>query len=423
MAFYSALIRSQKQRGIVRAFRHRDFAVYSAGNAVSSIGMWVQRVAIGWLTWELTQSPGWLGGIALAQALPGLLLLPVTGAVTDRMDRLKLMRVTQLISFVLSAILAWLVITNLITIEILAVMAALTGASSSFSVPARMSMSPSLVPREDLSAAIAVGSVVFNSSTLLGPAVAGLLITKIGIGWAFVFNAASFLGQYATILMIRNFRHEHHGGKGQGIGSDIAEGLRYVWKHGGILPVLLLAFISSLLIRPLMDLLPGFAGDVLNADAASLSTLFSAFGAGGIVGSLWMANRNRREGTTGIFLYGTLAMTVITTLFAFTTHFTLAIAFMVAFGLVASATMNAAQVLVQGSVDGAMRARVMSLYSLNFRAGPSIGAMLIGGIAEIYGLPFPVAGAAILCFLVALVMIPRKRAMADSLEGSPAKAC
>ena len=147
--------------------------------------------------------------------------------------------------------------------------------------------------------------------------------------------------------------------------------------------------------------------------------MFSAMGVGGIVGSLWMANRNRLQGTTAIFLGGMALVTVLTVVFATANSFVLAAIYMSFLGLVTTVTMNGAQILIQSSVDGAVRARVMSLYSLNFRAGPSIGAMLIGGLSSFFGLQITVAGSAILCLLAVLVILPRWRRIAAALESPP----
>lgn len=236
---FSATVEKLRGQGIARAFRHRDFAIYSAGNWVSTIGMWVQRVGIQLLTWELTHSELWLGIIAFSQVVPGVLLLPLTGAIADRMDRMKLIRVTQILSSVMATVLAVTVFLDWMTIHLLLAITLVAGLVSSFAVPARMTLSPSLVPKQDITTAIAVGSALFNSSTVIGPALAGLLIVKWGFGFAFVFNAISFVAQYVTLRMITLLRQEHHAGKSQSVFTDIAEGVRYIGGHAGILPVLL----------------------------------------------------------------------------------------------------------------------------------------------------------------------------------------
>ena len=310
---------------------------------------------------------------------------------------MKLIRVTQILSSVMATVLAVTVFFDWMTIHLLLAITLVAGLVSSFAVPARMTLSPSLVPKEDITAAIAVGSALFNSSTVIGPALAGLLIVKWGFGFAFAFNAISFVAQYVTLRMITLLRQEHQAGKGQSVFTDIVEGVRYIGEHAGILPVLLLALVAAILTRPLTDLLAGLAEVGFGGGKLEVSWLFSAMGVGGIVGSLWMANRNRLQGTTAIFLGGMALVTVLTVVFATANSFVLAAIYMSFLGLVTTVTMNGAQILIQSSVDGAMRARVMSLYSLNFRAGPSIGAMLIGGLSSFFGLQITGAGSAILC--------------------------
>lgn len=416
MVISEAFRRRLLDQGLVRAFRHRDYAVFMTGHWISTIGMWVQRVAVGWLTWELTHSGAWLGGIALAQALPSLILLPISSAVADRVDRLKLLRTTQILQFLVTGALAILTIFGLITIWWLLVAVILFGLIMTFSMPASQTMAPNLVPREDLSAAVAVGSVVFGSSAFIGPAIAGLLIANVGIGWAFAFNAFSYLAQYVGIKMIRNFRHENRGGPKQSIIADMLEGIRYVGRHNVILPFLVLSVTSSFLLRPLTDLLPGLADVVFKSGAEGLATLFTAFGIGGMIGALWIANRNRTDGITTFFFVGSMLVAALTFVVATTSSFIVAIIAMSFLGLVGSIASNSAQIGIQHSVDGAMRARVMGLYTLNWRAAPSLGAMLMGGMSSFFGLQVPVAVGASICLLAFMILLPRRRAIADAVE-------
>lgn len=405
-----------REQGLARAFRHRDYAIFITGHWVSNIGMWVQRVATGWLAWDLTHSGAWLGAIALAQALPILVLLPFSSTVVDRVDRLKLMRVTQIFSFVVTAAMAGLILADLMTIWWLMAGVILFGIGGAFSQPAGQTIAPNLVPREDLSAAIAVSSVLFGTAAFLGPAVAGLLIAKVGIAWAFMFNACSFLVQYGGIVLIRNFRHEHRRSERQGFFADLTDGLRYAAGHGGILPLLLLSVTASFLLRPLMDLLPGFVDVIFGHDASGFATLVAAFGVGGLIGALWIANRNKTDGIVTIFLFGSMMVAALSFVVATTDSFTVALVAMFFLGMVGSTATNSAQIGIQHAVDGAMRGRMMGLYALNFRAAPSLGSMLMGGLSAYLGLQIPVAAGAVLCLLAFAYALPRRRAIAAIVE-------
>jgi len=413
---FAAVLSPFRGQGLARAFQHRDFSVFITGHWVSAVGLWVQRVAVGWLTWELTHSGAWLGGVALAQALPSMLFLPLSSTIVDRVDRLRLLRITQLASFSISGGLAVLVFADLMTIHLLLAAVLLFGVVAAFSMPAGQTVVPNLVPKKDLSAAIAVGTFAFSSSTFIGPAIAGLLIVKAGIGWAFVFNAFSFLVQYAAIRLIRNFRHEHRSGNKKSILDDMFDGLRYTAKHGGIMPLLILSVTLSFLARPLQDLLPGFADVIFKTGPEGLATLFAAFGIGGLAGALWIANRNRTEGITAIFLYGSILAAALTIVVALTRSFQVAVVAMAFLGMIMSAASNAAQIGIQNIVAGEMRGRVMGLYTLNYRAAPALGAMLMGGLSTLFGLQVPVATGGALCLIAFVIALTRRRAIAASIE-------
>lgn len=405
--------------GIVRALRHRDFTIFQCGIWTVNSGVWVQRIAVGWLTWTLTGSGAWLGIVALAQAIPAMVLMPFAGALGDRVDRVALMRVTQVFSVVLAGALAVLVWLDLITIWILLAYVVLFGLNNTIALPARMSIAPSLVPKADLPAAIAVNSVGYSIATFIGPAAAGVIIDQGGIAAAFVVNAVLYIPMLAALRIITPHTAEHRARAGGGnLLTDVVEGLRYVGAHVGIGPVLLLLFLSSMLARPVNDLLPGFADEVFGRGAGGLAMLASVFGIGGVAASLWLANRNRMEGTTRIFMGGLLVAAVFLFVFAVGRDFHVALICMIALGLANGMYMNAGQILIQTAVAGDMRARVMSLYTLTYRVGPSIGALTMGSLASLYGFPAPVAGGAVLLLLFWIAVLPRFRRVATGLEGA-----
>ena len=404
-----------KASGIARAFRHRDFAIYSAASGISNIGMWVMRIGMGWFTWELTHSGAWLGFIVAAQALPSIFFVPIAGALADRFDRIKILRLTQLGSMILSAGIASMIFLDLVNIYILAGYAFAHGIVGTFGIPARVTIGPNLVPKEDISVAIAVSSVVFGSATFIGPAIAGLIINWIGIGYTFALNGLTFLVMYMALGMISLARTENKE-SGSSLMADVVDGVRYAAGHGGIPPVIILTISAAILARPLTELLPGFADVIFGRGAEGLAAMMSAFGVGGMAGSLWLANRNRVEGTTSILLVGTATLGVLTAVFASTDSYPAALLIMVVLGLAGSAAMNGAQILIQSAVEGSMRARVMSLYSFNYRAAPALGAMAMGGASSVMGLQFPVAVSALLLLAIWYWVFLRRRQLRAALE-------
>jgi MFS family permease len=413
-----------KSGGIVRAFRHRDFAIWSLASWCSDNGMWVMRIGMGWLTWELTHSGAWLGGIVLVQALPSVFLVPFAGALADRIDRVKIMRATQSCSVVLASGLCAMTLAGWVNEYMLLLYALVHGIVGTMAVPARVTLGPNLVPRTDISAAIAVGSVMFGSATFLGPALAGLIITQAGIAWTFAGNALGNILLVIALSMIRASRQEHHKSSGKLI-DDIADGVRYVARHPGIRPTLILAAASSILVRPLQDLMPGFADTVFFRGAEGLATMMSAMGVGGMIGSFWIANRNRIIGTSRIFLWSSALYSLSTLAFAISGNFWAAVAALVVTGGAMSVAGNTAQILIQNSCAGTMRARVMSVYSYNYRTMPALGAIAMGAIANAVGFQIPVAVAAAIGLAAVAYTFRARRTMRETLEAvnedTPAK--
>jgi len=403
-------------QGFARALRHRDFMWFSMTSWISTTGMWMQRVGVGWLTWELTHSGAWLGIMAAANAVPGLILLPFTGAYADRIDRLKLMRITQSINFIANAALAVLTLTDHISVEIMLAITLLSGVVQTFNMPVRMTIAPSLVPLHDLPAAISVNSFQFTTAMFLGPALAGFLIAHGGVGLAFVANAVSYLPFFFILYVITLADRPPRPQVESGIIADVVDGIKYAANHPGIGPVLIVTLVLSILVRPLSDLVPGFIDEVFREGPAELGLVLSAYGCGGMVGSFWMGNRGRLQGSTRIFVLFSFLLTTMTVVFASIDMILPAIAIMAVLGASNSISNNAAQTLIQASVAPSHRGRVISLYSLNGRAGPALGALIIGYLSHILGLQIPTAGAAIIGIGVVLYVARGRRKIADASE-------
>src|SRR6516225_10002970 len=178
---------------VVLAFAHRNYRIYTGGNAVSLVGIWMQRVAVGWLAWTLTHSGTWLGVMSMAEFFPVVFLSPLAGALADRRDRVGIIRVTQIAGSVEASLLAVLVYTGWITIELLFLLTLLLGVFNAVAQPSRLALIPTLVDRAALPSALAINAIIFNSARFLGPAVAGIVIARISVGAAFAVNAATYV--------------------------------------------------------------------------------------------------------------------------------------------------------------------------------------------------------------------------------------
>ena len=387
---------------IAATLRLRNYRIYLSGNVISMIGLWTQRVAVGWLTWELTHSGAWLGVIAFADLFPALVVGPFAGVLADRMDRLKIMRVSQVLSMAQAGVLAILAMSGAITIWMLFALVLINGIISSVNQPARLAVISSLVPRAHLSSAIALNSISFNLARFIGPALAGALILSIGVGAAFAVNAISFLAFLIALSLIKvdDTRTTNEKAKHRGVFRDLAEGLTYVRHHPTIGPLLLLATATGIGLRCFVELLPGFAAQVFDRGAEGLAALGSAVGIGAIIGGVWIAQRSTSGSLARIALIGGLCTALSVLAFASTDNFWFALLCTAAFGMFMSISGIAVQTTVQIRADAHVRGRTLSVYGLIMRASPATGALILGLASEVVGLRLPLVLAAIACLAV-----------------------
>ncbi|NKB49233.1 MAG: MFS transporter [Alphaproteobacteria bacterium] len=403
---------------VEQVMRHRSFRIYLVGHIPNVIGVWVVRVAIGWLAWQLTGSAFWLGAVAAADALPVLALGPIGGVMADRLDRRIIATVTQAALAVIAVILAALTFWDLMTIWILFSLALARGITAAFWQPVRLALMPNLVPRAEIPIAIALNSSTFNTAQFIGPAVAAGLLSLGGPSLAFAFNifAASFM--VWVLLVIDSPLAPLKKGSRASVFADVVAGMKYGLTHAGIAPMLLLLLILGLSIRPLTELLPGFADLVFGLGADGFSLMVSSLGAGAAVGAIWMLRQGNRGGITAIALRAGLLGGAAALIFALTTWLPLALVCLAVLGFSMTTGGIATQQLVQLSVPDEMRGRVLSLFGMVFRAGPSGGALLMGWIADVAGLSWPVGiGAAL--GLIAYIIGNGRRARLEALLETP----
>ena len=386
--------------GIMRALQHRQYRNFAIGDVISLIGHWVQRVAVGWLTWELTESGTWLGVVAFAELAPSILFSPIGGAHADRFNRLRIVIVTEVMLGAQAAILALLTLAGWIDIWSLVVLTVLRGSLNAWSHPARQSLVPSLVPHSEMSTAIALNSVLFNIARFIGPAMAGLIIVEWGIGHAFVVNTAGLMF-FAVVLFYLRPPYPETAKRHRGpMLAQLVEGYSYVVHHPGIGPLMLLLLITSLCARPVSDLLPGFAGAVYLTGAPGLAWMTSSMGLGAMVAGFIIAQRGHVQGLTRYAVTGTMVMGLALIAFAFSPTFWVALIAIAVSAYSIATTGIACQSLVQTGVDNNLRGRVVSVYGMIFRAGPAVGALIMGSLSETLGWQWPVAGGGLLCVVI-----------------------
>lgn len=403
-----------------RALSHRNARIFFGASLTAWTGLWMHRIAVSWLAWELTGSAFWVGVVAFCDLAPAVVFSPLAGAVADRADRLRMTMLAQAAIGLNAAAIALLVAAGWMTIGILLVLEVLGGIAASFAQPARQSLMPGLVPRADLPAAVALNSLTFNVARFIGPALAGPLIAVAGVWPPIAVNALAYAFATLTTPMLRVDEAQRRGHAATAsLFGEMVDGLRYAARHPGLGPILGFAAVAAILLRGVQEILPPFVERVFGLGAEALALLTAAFGVGALVSGLVVAARGRLAGTTRLAVLGVLALGLATAGFVATGWF--------AFGVLCAALMGAAgsvhgisvQTLAQSASDPAMRGRVLSLWGLITRACPALGALILGAAGEVFGLRWPVLVAVALSLLAVAWGLARLPRMAEALEGPP----
>ncbi len=402
------------------ALAHRDHRLFNYTLVPTLTSLWAQRTGIGWLAWELTHSPIWLGVVAAADLLPAVFLSPFAGVAADRSNPVRMMWLTQAIIMVHALALWTMTATGVIDIWMLLGFALVSGINQPYSTAARMVFYPTLVPKRDLATAVAINSTIFNLGRALGPAIGGLMIGPFGVATLFFVNFACFLAHNLNLLRIKGMYAEHIERTRKGMWREIRDGLGYVARHPGIGPMLALLTISSAMSRPVTELLPGFVDAVFGRGPEALGILLGAAGLGGLVGAAWLTQRGPVAGLTRTVVFQTFVMGATTTAFALAGDFWLGMACIFAVGFTQVVTGTGTQALLQVAVAPEMRGRAMSLYALVWRGMPAVGAIGIGFAAEQVGLGPAVAAAGAVCMVAWLWSRTLLGRMAPALEDKAA---
>lgn len=394
---------------IIDTLRSPNYGSYVVGNGTSLVGTWMQRIAIGWLTWELTGSPFWLGIIAFADLFPTVIIGPFGGVIADRHSRLRLVQISQFFSCVQAAILFGLSVAGRIDVITLALLSCFLGIVTALNQPARLALISSLVQPRHLNSAIGINSVIFNLSRFIGPAIAGVIIAAGHVSWVFALNALSFAFFLVVLLRLKLTVPATPLRKRKRFLADLSDGIVYAARDRRISALLFLLVATGLGARPLVELLPGLAAAVFGGGPQTLALLTSTFGVGAIVGGLWLAGRDASGNLAAIVNASAFVLACALLLFVSTPSLWVALPAVLLLGLTMVITGAGIQTLLQLGVDTEMRGRVLSLYGLIQRGGPAIGALGMGLLAEFFGLRWPIAGGAVLVALVAFWLMARMR--------------
>ena len=384
----------------LRALRHRNFQLFFGGQLLSLTGTWMQTTAQAWLVYRMTNSALLLGSVGFASQIPVFLVAPIGGITADRRNRQRLVIATQTASMILAGILAWLTLTGRVQVWHIFVLAALLGVVNAFDIPGRQSFLVDMVGKEDLMNAIALNSSMFNGARVIGPAIAGILVARIGEGWCFAANAISYIAVIVGLLLMKVLSPPR--ASKQSPIEDIIEGFRWVNHTKVIRALLLLIGLVSLVGMPYTVLMPVFADKVLHGGARELGILMGATGVGALFGALTLA---AKTGVTGLGRWvaitcATLGVSLF--LFSFSTSFWLSAALLLPAGYSMMLQMACSNTLIQTMVPDQLRGRVMSLYSMMFMGMAPFGAFFGGALAHRIGAPITVASGGVACVIGAI---------------------
>jgi MFS family permease len=410
---------ARKRHPILRALSHRNFAIFEGGLFPSYMTGWMQRVGAGWLAWELTHSPVWLGIIAAADLAPMLVLAPFAGAWTDRVNPLPLIRIAQALLLLQAALMSVLTATGWMSIEVLLALTIFSGLIYPFHSTARQSIIPSTVGREDFAPAIALDSALFHSTRFIGPAIAAFIIPAYGVQGTFFCHVLGSSLCLTTFLMLRLKPPDRSQAYGRNLFAQVADSLSYVARHDGLRPMLLLLAFTSTFVRPLQDMLPGFAGDVFHGGPRELAWLSSSVGIGAMAGAIYIATRGSLVGLARVTIVGYCGTGLAALCFVATNYFWFGVLCCAGIGFFLNVMSTSIQSLMQFSAEDSMRGRVMSLYLLIYRGMPAVGAVIIGFLASTFSLRIAGGVAAVTCLIYILFVLPKQAAIANSMENPP----
>ncbi|MDH3531946.1 MAG: MFS transporter [Gammaproteobacteria bacterium] len=386
------------------AITSRNFLIYMTGNTISLHGLWIYRVALGWYAWQITGSELWIGVIAFTQTAPAVVFGPVFGVLADRFDRRAASLLINSMSILNMLLLGWLSLLGVVDIFVLAILSLMQGTLDGAHTPVRMSVVPNLVAREQLESAIASTSISFNVSRFIGPAMAGFVITTYGVAIAFIVNGFSYLALIAAMLVVKLNPAPDRQRRRQNVWKEMRDGVRYALSHSRIRALLLIIAVASVFGRGVLEMLPAFADAVFQGGSVALATLTSAVGAGAVAAGLilsrgigWLRVRVIRA---AIIVAGLLIA-----LLGMLNDFWIAVSVVALLGVILATCGIGSQILIQTLVEDEMRGRVSSLWGVIAFGGTSLGSLLIGWPASVWGLQNVVIVAGLLCSAAAALSV------------------
>lgn len=390
----------------LRALNYYNFRLYVVGQSVSLVGTWMQRIAVGWLVYEMTHSAFMLGLVAFSSQIPMLILSPYSGTYVDRHSRYRTLLVTQIASMVQAGLLALAVLTNHYSVELIIALSVMLGIINAFDAPSRQSLMIVLVKQNyDLQNAIAINSSMVTLARLAGPAVAGILLSTVGEGICFLINFLSFFAVIGCLLAMK-LKIPPRIKNVQPIWANLAEGYNYLRRTPSLRNVIWLIGLVSLLITPYITLFPVFAEEVFHGDVTTFSWLNSIAGLGALLGAIYLATLKDTRKLLKVITIAGLILTANLILFSFTKSLIIALVFIMLAESGLLTTISATNTYLQTHVEERMRGRVISYYVMAFAGMQPIGNFLMGALAHAIGAPLTVTIQGVLGMIAYVAFIP-----------------
>ncbi len=389
---------------LLRALRHRNFALFASGQTFALVGYWMQAIAQSWLLYRLTGSATLLGVLGFASSVPVLLLAPFAGLLSDRVNLHRAMFATQVLEMLQAITLAALAVAGIVAPWHIITLAMVMGVLIAIELPVRHAYLVELVGgKEDLPNAVALTSLIANTGRLIGPAMAGVVIAAYGEAACFVINAITYVAVLVSFLMIRvkaSPRAARHAPVLQGL----SEGFAYAWGSIPIRLLLIVLAVVSLLATPYMTLMPVLVREVYGGGARIMGFLVGAAGVGAVIGTLFLASRPNVRGLVSVIAWASVAAGIALALLSWAggVYVAMPLLAIVGFGiLVTSVSVN---MILQTIVDDDKRGRVMSLYTAAFIGMSPFGAVAAGALADRIGVAVTLTAGGIFCALAGLYL-------------------
>jgi MFS family permease len=402
-----------KLRQAFTAFKYDNYRLWFWGQLISLFGSWMQITAQGFLIFELTDSPAYLGYLGFAAGVPTWVFMMYGGVIADRVSRRKLLMITQSVMMILALCLAVLTFYDLIQPWHIIIFAFCLGIATAFDAPARQAFVLELIDKEDLTNAIALNSTMFHSATAVGPALGGIIYAIFGPAWCFTINGISFL---AVIIALFKMKLKPFVSPAiiNSAAKDLKDGLKYVLGNRLTRTIILLVSLITIFGISYFTLLPAWAVTVLQGDATTNGILQSARGLGALAGALFIASLGRFRFKGKILTLGAFTFPLFLIIFSFIRILPLSLLVLICVGTSMMFVFNMANSIIQFIVPDELRGRVMSIYSLSFFGLMPIGSLLVGVIAEYTSEPFTIMVNAAILFLITFIifmLIPQLRSV------------